>query len=302
MKKRHFTIVVIPRRTGAIRKIKVPVSLFLICTALFLALLSGWAYMIIDYFNSRQKIVGYPETQVFYEDQSTKINKFYQKYETVDLHFENLHALNYKLKQMTRITEDTKKESNWGKNQKQKKVIELAVKSSILDTITSELPEIDTELKYEQEIRFENLSKFYNEQKNPLSYIPTGRPVKGYLVSEYGLSNDPFTGEIKPEYGINITTPNFHPIYSPADGIIFSIERNDELGNQLIMDHGNGFMTRYGHIAKFEVSVGDIVRKGKIIAQAGNTGRTTGSRLHYEIMINGVPQNPKNYLSDVFGF
>ena len=115
------------------------------------------------------------------------------------------------------------------------------------------------------------------------------------------MSNDPFTGEIKPEYGINITTPNFHSIYSPADGIVFSIERNDELGNQLMLDHGNGFMTKYGHIAKFEVSVGDIVRKGKIIAQAGNTGRTTGSRLHYEILINGVPQNPKNYLSDVFG-
>ncbi len=66
--------------------------------------------------------------------------------------------------------------------------------------------------------------------------------------------------------------------------------------NVLIIDHGNNFMTKFGHISQFEVEVGDVVRKGDIVAQVGNTGRTTGPRLYYEVILNDIPQNPAKYI------
>ncbi|NQU66046.1 MAG: peptidoglycan DD-metalloendopeptidase family protein [SAR324 cluster bacterium] len=298
MFKKFFTIVIVPRRTSAVKKIHIPNFVFGMSAILVIALISAWAFMVIDYFKIRNQLVDYDSIQQQHQKEKEQLNEFVIRYKTLDLHFENLSALNQKLRQMTRSRSEKKSELDREVKQKLAQTIEIAKKNGILEVIATDSSKIDSELKYEQEIRFDNLVLFFNEKTSPFTRIPSGLPVKGYLINVFGTKNDPFTGEIAPQNGIDIATRPFHPVYAPADGIAVSLQVDETYGNFLIVDHGNGFITKYGHLARFEVSQGDIVRKGKIIAQAGNTGHTTQPRLHYEVLQNGIPQNPIKYIVD----
>lgn len=298
MLKKFFTIVVVPRRTSAVKKIHIASFVFGIGAILIIALISAWVYMIMDYTNVRKQLLDYEAIRKQYQEEETQLNEFVTRYETLDMHFENLKALNHKLKQMTRTRSENKSKFDRENAKKLSQKIEVAKKSGILEVIAADSSEIDSELKYGQEIQFDNLVHYFRERPNPFTRIPSALPVMGYQVNIFGTSNDPFTGEITPQDGIDIATRPFHPVYAPADGIAIVLSIDETYGNLLTVDHGNGFVTRYGHLAKFEVSQGDIVRKGKIIAQAGNTGHTTRPRLHYEILLNGIPQNPAKYIED----
>lgn len=298
MLKKFFTIVIVPRRTSAVKKIRIASFVFGIGAALIIALVSAWVYMVMDYVKIRNQLQDYEAIQKQFQQEQTLLHEFTTRYDELDLHFENLKALNHKLKQMTRTRSDKQIELDREDAQKQKQKIEVAKNSGVLEVIAADSSEIDSDLKYGQEIRFDNLVHFFRERPNIFTRIPSAMPVKGYLVNIFGTSNDPFTGEITPQDGIDIATRSFHPVYAPADGIAVSLSTDETYGNLLAIDHGNGFVTRYGHLAKFEVNVGDIVRKGKIIAQAGNTGHTTRPRLHYEVLFNGIPQNPVKYITD----
>ncbi len=298
MLKKFFTIVIVPRRTSAVKKIHIASFVFGIGAILIIALISAWVYMIMDYTKVRKQLLDYEAIRKQYQEEETQLNEFVTRYETLDMHFENLKALNHKLKQMTRTRSENTSEIDREKAKQLSQKIEIAKKSGILEVIAADSSEIDSELKYGQEIRFDNLVHYFRETPNPFTRIPSTLPVKGYQVNIFGTNNDPFTGEITPQDGIDIATRPFHPVYAPADGIAIVLSTNETYGNLLTVDHGNGFVTRYGHLAKFEVSQGDIVRKGTIIAQAGNTGHTTRPRLHYEILLNGIPQNPAKYIED----
>jgi len=296
--KKFFTIVIVPRRTSKIKKIRIASFIFGISAILIISLISAWGYMVMDYIKIRNQLLDYETVQQQFEEEKKQLNEFASRYETLDLHFENLKAFNQKLKQMTRTRPEKKPEVDRGQEEQQTQKIEISRTRGILDVIATDSSEIDSELKYEKMIRFENLVHFFNEKPNPLTRIPSVLPVKGYLVNEFGTNSDPFTGEISPQDGIDIATRSYQPVYAPADGIAVALLSDETYGNLLVVDHGNGFKTKYGHLARIEVSQGDIVRKGKIIAQAGNTGHTTRPRLHFEVLQNEIPQNPTKYIVD----
>lgn len=298
MFKKFFTIVIIPRRTSTVKKIRIANFVFGFGAILLIALLSAWVYIVTDYFKIRNKLVDYESIQQLYQKEKEQLIEFDNRYESLDLHFENLTALSQKLEQMTRSRSEKKSDIDREAEQRLSQKIETAKKSGILEIIALDSSEVDSESKYEQEIRFDNLVLFFSEKSNPFSRIPSIQPVKGYLVNVFGTKNEPFTGEIAPQDGIDIATRSFHPVSAPADGIAVSLQFDETYGNLLTIDHGNGLITRYGHLARFEVDQGDIIRKGKIIAQAGNTGHTTQPRLHYEVLLNGIPQNPMKYIRD----
>lgn len=265
---------------------------------LVIIILAGWVFMIFDYFSIRANLPDVEKLKNQYQQQSKTIAEFSEKFKEVRLHFENLKVFHHKLKAMTSLRTDKDTASLEGKKEEQAKELEIASKQGILEVIDSDSAAIDSELLFERETKSKNLVRFFQEEQNPLKRIPNGWPVKGFLIDEFGLRTDPFTGEIRPQHGIDIATRTFHPVYAPADGIVINTKKEEDFGNLLEIDHGNGFVTRYGHLSRFEVAEGDIVRKGKIIAQAGNTGHTTGTRLHYEVIFNEIPQNPLKYIFD----
>jgi len=127
-------------------------------------------------------------------------------------------------------------------------------------------------------------------------YTPSIWPIKGAITSHYGNRADPFNGEAELHLGLDISALYNAQIHAPANGVIIYSDRKAAYGNLLIIDHGNGLTTRYGHLSRSLVKVGQTVNRGDVIALVGTTGRSTAPHLHYEVRLNDRPVNPRTYL------
>jgi murein DD-endopeptidase MepM/ murein hydrolase activator NlpD len=142
----------------------------------------------------------------------------------------------------------------------------------------------------------EEIQGFLIDQRSLLAARPRGLPVRGWLTSGFGMRNSPFTGHLTFHEGLDIAARTGTPIYASGDGIVAQAETVDGYGKLLVLDHGYGYKSYYGHNSKFYAKVGQRVKRGDRIAAVGNTGSSTGSHLHYEVRLNGVPVNPKKFL------
>jgi murein DD-endopeptidase MepM/ murein hydrolase activator NlpD len=128
--------------------------------------------------------------------------------------------------------------------------------------------------------------------------LPHGTPLSvGFVGSGYGMRNDPFTGQMSMHTGEDFAAPVGTPIFAAAGGVVVSAELHPDFGNMVEVDHGKGLSTMYAHTSRMFVKIGDFVRKGQKIAEVGTTGRSTGPHLHFEVHVNGAPQNPAKYLA-----
>jgi murein DD-endopeptidase MepM/ murein hydrolase activator NlpD len=127
--------------------------------------------------------------------------------------------------------------------------------------------------------------------------IPSSAPVDGPVGSGFGFRSDPFTGRGALHTGLDFPADVGTPIMAAAGGMVVNVEVHAGYGNLLEIDHGNGLVTRYAHCSKILVKPGDLVKRGQMVAQVGNTGRSTGPHLHFEVHVDSVPQNPARFLA-----
>jgi len=127
--------------------------------------------------------------------------------------------------------------------------------------------------------------------------IPSSRPIDVPVGSGFGFRSDPFTGRGALHTGLDFPSPVGTEIHAAAGGVVRTAEMHPEYGLMLEIDHGNGLMTRYGHTSKILVKVGDLVKRGQVVADVGTTGRSTGPHLHFEVLVDGVPQDPQRFLA-----
>ena len=129
-----------------------------------------------------------------------------------------------------------------------------------------------------------------------LRYVPSIWPVSGWVTREYGHGDDPIAGT---HFGLDVAAREGAPVRSAADGTVTFADWDQNLGWLVEIDHGYDMSTRYGHNAMLRVDRGQTVRRGQIVALVGNTGRSTGPHLHYEVWKDGVPVDPRGYLPEV---
>jgi murein DD-endopeptidase MepM/ murein hydrolase activator NlpD len=127
--------------------------------------------------------------------------------------------------------------------------------------------------------------------------IPSSRPIDVPVGSGFGFRSDPFTGRGALHTGLDFPSPVGTEIHAAAGGVVRTAEMHPEYGLMLEIDHGNGLMTRYGHTSKILVKVGDLIKRGQVVANVGTTGRSTGPHLHFEVLVDGVPQDPQRFLA-----
>lgn len=127
-------------------------------------------------------------------------------------------------------------------------------------------------------------------------YVPLGRPVPGTVSSRYGHRTDPVNGKKGFHEGVDLRGHSGDPILATADGTVTKSFRNGGYGKYVEIDHGNGFVTKFAHMKKRLVKRGEKVTRGQQIGQVGNSGRSTGSHLHYEICFNKKPVNPSKFM------
>jgi murein DD-endopeptidase MepM/ murein hydrolase activator NlpD len=130
------------------------------------------------------------------------------------------------------------------------------------------------------------------------TYIPTLWPIMGPITSSFGQREDPVLGNGEGEFhtGIDISAPNGVPIRATGDGTVQEAQMANGYGREVVIDHGHGVETLYGHMSGFAVIAGQTVVRGQVIGYVGHSGRTTGSHLHYEVRIRNTPVNPHKYL------
>lgn len=133
-----------------------------------------------------------------------------------------------------------------------------------------------------------------------LAAAPSLWPVEGIVTGSFGERIDPFNGEGAFHTGVDISTPFGTPIIAPADGMIRATEYINGYGRTIIVDHGHGITTLYGHLSGYGCTTGESVHRGDIIGFVGSSGRSTGSHLHYEVRIHDTPVNPHKYLRTIW--
>ena len=121
-------------------------------------------------------------------------------------------------------------------------------------------------------------------------------PVEGQVTASFGERIDPFNGEGAFHSGVDIGSTYGHPVVAPADGVVMFADFLGGYGKAIMLDHGHGISTRYGHLSGFAVTSGQQVHRGDTIGYVGSSGRSTGPHLHYEVRINDTPVNPYKYL------
>ena len=136
------------------------------------------------------------------------------------------------------------------------------------------------------------------EQKIKLMMVPTQKPVSaGVLGSAFGWRIDPITGGSALHTGLDFQAESGSPILAAAGGVVVTQEYHGAYGNMVEVDHGNELITRYAHASKVFVKKGDLIKRGQKIAEVGTTGRSTGPHLHFEVWVEGVPQDPQKFLN-----
>lgn len=157
------------------------------------------------------------------------------------------------------------------------------------------LGSLETEAsRQEQSLR--ELQEYFDDQHSLLASTPSIWPSRGWVTSDFGTRIDPVFADRQMHEGLDIATPHGQPVLAPSDGVVVFSGVEGGYGKVLVLDHGYGVKTRYGHLSEVLVKLGDRVARGEKVAAVGNTGKSTGPHLHYEVRVNGIPENPRKFI------
>lgn len=164
--------------------------------------------------------------------------------------------------------------------------------------VTDKLDLLDN-LVYNQIKSFDYLRQLASDNSDRLAHIPAIQPLSSkYLktmASGYGYRSDPVYGTTKFHEGMDFSADIGTPVYATGNGTVKSAGWESGYGNSIIINHGYNYTTRFAHLSKILVKPGQTVKRGDLIGEVGNTGKSTGPHLHYEVLFKGRPQNPVNY-------
>ncbi len=177
-----------------------------------------------------------------------------------------------------------------------------AAQGAGLDNLSSYLDELERRIQLAFESRAE-IEERFRENQELLKHVPSIRPVVGGRVTAgFGYRLDPLIGKIRHHDGVDLAAPQGTQVFAAADGVVESVAARSSLspgyGREVIIDHGFGFKTRYSHLSQVLVRPGQKVSRWDVIGLVGQTGRATGPHLHYEVLVNGLPVNPLDYILD----
>jgi murein DD-endopeptidase MepM/ murein hydrolase activator NlpD len=298
---KKFTILVIPEGTHSVKRFSFH---GLILPLLFLTVLCSLGlggYWYYQYRSIQSNLPNLQALQTQNQRQEAQINAFARGLTGLKEQVTKLKAFNQRLRAMANIDKKGGPEPLAGVGGPESAVSGPGVRLSSsmherqISTMQRDMAQLTAEAEAEQALQ-EELAKFLNERRSILASTPSLWPVRGWVTSGFGFRTSPWTGKRHFHSGIDISTRVGTPIVAPADGIVTFADFEGAYGRMLVVNHGHGLVTRYGHLHAFKVKVGQKIKRGQVIAQVGSTGRSTGSHLHYEVLLAGVPANPRYYI------
>ncbi len=298
--KNRYNIMIFSTSTGKSHNWEVSATLikFFIFSFIILLIISGFSiYHYLEYGSNKKQLVALKKKNQIL---SQKIGEFNKEINTLKAKVDKLNNLGTKLRVMARLDIPEKKVEGVGGpsfDDVKNFINENNFEDQNIKKLHYVLDKLNFELKQEEN-NIKQLFKYYKENNIKLSCTPSIWPAQGWVSSPFGWRRDPFTGKRRFHEGLDITNRVGTPVVAPADGIVIFAGRNGGYGNVIYISHGFGISTRYGHLYKIFVKVGQHVQRGDIIGEIGNTGRSTGPHLHYEVRLNNKPVNPVNFILD----
>ncbi len=156
-----------------------------------------------------------------------------------------------------------------------------------------------SKLEDEAGILNKKLEEIFSQNKDKINFVtasPTLMPVDGWITSDFGVRAHPISHSYRMHEGLDIASPKGTIIKAPASGRVVFSGRSGGYGNTLVIDHGYGVCTVYGHLSLLQVKKGEFVKRGDLIGAVGSTGYSTGSHLHYEVQVDGIPTDPMAFI------
>ncbi len=297
---KKVTIVVLPDDIKNVRQYKIPKIFLHLLVLIFIVSVSFLSLSLYDYYNIKKQI---PEKAQLIKENRQKdaqIAALASKIDNINSKMVELKQFDNKLKVMVNLEpgEDNIQFLGIGGSDPtlldQRYSIEKA-HEKLVRLMHQSLDNLDTEISVQTQEKAD-LLEFLDSQKSMFACTPSVWPAKGWVSSRFGYRISPFTNEREFHSGLDISARNGSTIVAPADGVVESVTKDYGYGNLMIINHGYGFKTRYAHLSKSLVKSGQAVKRGESIALVGNTGRSTGPHLHYEVHLQGVPVNPLNYI------
>jgi murein DD-endopeptidase MepM/ murein hydrolase activator NlpD len=296
MSKNSYTLIVVPNASSGLHKVQVPLwALYSVC-AVAIAVFVGGVSLGFHYARMALRTSDYE--QLLVENTSLKVENRNLEVSTRQLNtkIRTLEDLSEQIQEMMQTDVWNERLGLLDSGGLGGAIEDYPTSAMIMGLNIRDTIEIarDRTLELEGQLRFvENLVERRNGQ---LELTPSIWPVSGPIRSGYGRRRDPFTGESELHRGLDIAALYGTAVRAPANGRVMFAARQAAYGNLIVVDHGGGITTRYGHLSRFEVKVGDSVRKGDLIGYVGSTGRSTGPHLHYEVRLDERTVNPRNYL------
>ncbi len=300
MRSRKLTVLLIPDNPKRVRGLRVP-AWVAVCMVTLAGLGAGFlVWAIQDYLAIKPRM---PQLAVLEKENEEQREQFLFLTDRINQLTDKVRALlafDRKLRVMVNLESGEESSEGegvggsdsvlWDPRQPMK-----AVHREMVRSMHRSLDNLSGEVALGEEGKAE-LLKFLESQKVLLASTPSIWPTKGWLSSRFGYRVSPFTGEKELHKGIDVSTRLNAPVLAPADGIVAKAFTDRGYGRTLVISHGYGVKTRYAHLQKILVQKGQHVKRGETIALVGNTGRSTGPHLHYEVHLNGVPVNPSRYI------
>jgi len=303
MQNNFYTFLIIPQKKGPPKKITVSRRLVKNLLVLSAFVFIASIYFALDYASIKRDKAEILSLRELTENQKVEIDKMTEKIGQFEQKMADLQQFDEKIRLLAQ--EMNKKTRIALKPSTRKNLAEvLGVGGPIpedeaqgagVDRMNQHMDRLLEEAGYREE-SFRDLLEFLKKQKSILAYTPSIWPVRGWVTSEFGFRKSPFTGRREFHKGMDIAAKLGKEVVAPGDGIVASVDREHGMGNTVQISHTNGLATAYGHLLKCAVRKGQVIRKGDIIGYVGNSGRSTGSHLHYTVLLNGVPVNPRPYL------
>ena len=304
--KKKLTLLVFDATGTPVKQTSVP-RLLLPMTAIFVTAVAIVLYLgISDYLRLRAQAGQVHVLQTELQEQEERVSlqqnqivAFSNKINVLKTQLTKLHDFEQKIRIIANLETSDDGSSMFGVGGSDPEDLDPAVTleqdyQELVRDMHVEINEID-QASHTQQSSFTTLFSQLEGKRNLLAATPSIRPVKGWISSRFGYRESPFTGRREFHRGLDIANRSGTPIIAPADGLVTFASKKGLMGYMVTIDHGFGMVTRYGHLKKILKKKGKRVKRGETIALMGNTGRSTGPHVHYEVRLNGVAVNPMNY-------
>lgn len=304
---RNISFLVLNSTCSLLKQVTVSKSFIIGVLAVFLTGLSGVGYILYDYVNIQKAL--YEKTALEKKvaaqtdeisSQRKQIQTFASKINLLKSEIDELIQFEKKIREIANLENDDEQDGVFGIGGPISEDLdtEIALEKThneLIRQMHQQVQQIEL-AALNQKDGFESLFNSLENQISVMASTPTIRPTKGFITSTFGYRKSPFTGLRDFHHGLDIGAKIGTPVKSAADGKVTYAGKQGPLGNLVVIDHGHGMLTRYGHLNTILINRGDFVKRGEVIGEVGNTGRSTGSHLHYEVHLNGVPVNPQKYI------